>query len=117
MRVSSLTETNDIYFQRVTEMLNADLPYNGYNIIALQTSAKYTGTTFPTVSFDQYLRKIAVPSNYNAATRTYSGVWDGTFSGTKVVSDHPAFVLLGVLTDPLDGAGIPIANINIFSVY
>ena len=115
--VSSTTESNDIYFQEVTEILLAQLPYNNYAYLGLEVSAQYTGSTFPTVSFDYVGRLISVPDNYNYSTRVYTGTWDGLFSSTKVPSDNPAWVLLDLLTDTTHGLGIPIGNIDIYSFY
>lgn len=42
----------------------------------------------PTRAFDLYGRIIRVPSNYVAETRTYSGIWDGSFQSAW--TDNPA---------------------------
>ncbi|MGH6646205.1 host specificity protein J [Aquabacterium sp.] len=114
---SSTTLANDIYFQFATEIQNVQLPYNGYSYIGATISSETTGSTFPTVSFDLYGQKIKVPSNYTVSTRSYSGVWDGSFSATKQVCDNPAWVLYDLLTDPDGGMGLDPNDIDKFSFY
>lgn len=46
---------------------------------------------------------LQVPSNYDKASNTYTGVWDGTFK--LEVSDNPAWILYGLLTNPRWGLG------------
>lgn len=116
---SLTTLANDIYLQIATEIQLAQLPYNGYGYLGVAAQAQSTGANFPTISVDTYGRKIKVPSNYTVSTRTYSGVWDGTFSATKQVCDNPAWVLYDILTDVNAGMGsiISESDIDKYSFY
>lgn len=76
------------------------------------------GNRVPEVMFRLKGKKVTIPSNYNAATKTYTGVWDGTFNTlTKYYTNNPAWILLDVLTDTRAGLGIDIADIDKYSIY
>lgn len=116
---SSTTKANDIYLQFVTEIQDAQLPYNGYAYAGVTVSAETTGSSFPTIAFDYYGIKLKVPSNYTVSTRTYSGEWDGTFSSARQVCDNPAWVLYYLLTDPDGGMGSVVSESDVdqYSFY
>ncbi|WP_273823005.1 host specificity protein J [Pseudomonas asplenii] len=87
-----LADTTNI--DAITEIIDAKLRCPGSAIIGLQFDASQF-QSIPTRSFELYLRIIRVPSNYDPETRTYSGVWDGTF---KVAwSDNPAWIFYDLL--------------------
>jgi predicted phage tail protein len=47
--------------------------------------------------------KIKVPTNYDPFTRTYQGIWNGTFKTEW--SNNPAWIFYDLLTNPRYGAG------------
>ena len=59
--------------------------------------------TIPTRSYLCKMARVRVPSNYNAATRVYTGVWDGTFQ--TAWTDNPAWCLYDMITHPRYGLG------------
>lgn len=60
-------------------------------------------SSIPTRAVRAKGRIIRVPSNYNPATRTYSGTWDGSFK--LAVSSNPAWVLLDIIVSDIFGLG------------
>jgi predicted phage tail protein len=114
---ASLTKANDIYFQTATDIQNVQLPYNNLAYLGLTVSADATGASYPRVAFDTYGMKVRVPSNYNVTTRIYTGVWNGLWSSTRVVSDNPAFCLYEVLTNQKWGMRLADSDIDQYSFY
>lgn len=114
---SASTLANDIFLQTITELRYTNLSYPNRAVIGLSITADQTMQNYPTVTFDYVGTKVKVPSNYNPVTRTYTGVWDGSFSGTKQVTDNPAWVLYDILTNTDTGLGLDEDNIDKFSFY
>ena len=61
--------------------------------------------------------KIKVPTNYNPITRTYSGIWNGSFQ--TAYSNNPAWIFYDLLTNPRYGAGqfIEESQVDRYSLY
>lgn len=62
-------------------------------------------------------RRIKVPTNYDPATRAYTGVWDGTFK--IAYTNNPAWVYYDLLTHRRYGLGkrMPPEHIDKWSLY
>jgi len=60
---------------------------------------------------------IRVPSNYDPETRTYVGVWDGTFK--RAWTDNPAWIFYDILTSKLYGLGdrVDASMIDRYALY
>lgn len=84
---STIADTTSI--AAITEVIDAKLRYPNSAIVGVQFDASQF-QSIPTRSFDMYGRIISVPSNYDPATRTYSGVWDGSFK--PAWTDNPAWI-------------------------
>lgn len=89
---SAIADTTSI--DAVTEVIDAKLRYPGSAMIGVQFDASQF-QSIPTRSFDLYGRIIRVPSNYDPETRTYLGVWDGSFKNAW--TDNPAWVFYDLL--------------------
>ncbi|VTR03820.1 host specificity protein J [Pseudomonas synxantha] len=85
-----------------TEVIDAKLRYPGSALIGLQFDAAQF-QSIPSRSFELRGRIIKVPSNYDAQTRTYSGVWDGTFKSAW--TDNPAWIYYDLLLHQRYGLG------------
>ncbi len=86
----------------VTEVIDVKLRYPMSAIIGIQIDAsQFQG--IPTRSYDLLGRIINVPSNYNPAARTYSGVWNGTFK--LAWTDNPAWVFYDLVLNDRYGLG------------
>ncbi|MFT0518172.1 host specificity protein J, partial [Pseudomonas faucium] len=109
LRVRRLTENrNDSNFADVmrvkalTEVIDAKLRYPNLALAALQFDASQF-SNIPKFSLLCRGRIIKVPSNYDPATRTYTGNWDGTFK--LAYSNNPAWVWYDLLLHRRYGLG------------
>lgn len=80
--------------EAITEVIDAKLRYPGSALMGLQFDASQF-QSIPTRSGDWYGRIIKVPSNYDAETRVYTGVWDGSFKSAW--TDNPAWIFYDLL--------------------
>ncbi|MDH0640145.1 phage tail protein [Pseudomonas sp. GD03860] len=85
-----------------TEVIDAKLRYPNLALAALQYDASQF-SNFPKFSLLCRGRIIKVPSNYDPATRTYAGNWDGTFK--LAYSNNPAWVWYDLLLHRRYGLG------------
>jgi predicted phage tail protein len=107
---------NDTYVDSYTEIVSQQLNYPNSALVAIRlNSAQFD--SIPTRSYDVQGLYIQVPSNYNPVTNTYTGVWNGTFTG--MVSNNPAWVLYDMLTNKRYGLGnyINPAQVNVGTLY
>lgn len=80
--------------EAITEVIDAKLRYPETALLFIQFDAKQF-QNIPQVSCEPKGRAIRVPSNYNPETRTYTGVWNGTF---KIAwTNNPAWVLYDLM--------------------
>lgn len=93
---------NKLFWDSYVETIDTKLQYPYSALAALSIDAEqFQG--IPTRAYDVRLLKVKVPSNYDPLTRTYSGMWDGTF---KVAwSNNPAWCFYDLLTNPRYGLG------------
>ena len=101
----------------------------------------WIATEFDSVNFQQIpdrnylvkLKKVAVPTNYNAYSRSCLGAWNGLFRGQKpgdkfndisetdlVWTENPAWILLDILTNTRFGvgkSGLTAEDIDIWNLY
>jgi len=107
---SSIYLNNDLYVDAYNEIVSMNLSYPNSAIFGLRIDSEQ----FSSVPTRAYLVKglrVRVPSNYNADTRVYSGVWNGTFQ--YAVTDNPAWILFDVLTNTRYGLGNYISETQI----
>lgn len=124
IRVSRVTADSDLASLRnetrwelLTEVVEAKLSYPDTAMIGLTIDARQFGSNIPTRSYDIRGLIIEVPSNYDPATRTYSGIWDGTFK--RAWSDNPAWVLRDIVVNRRYGLGSRIDpnSVDIWGLY
>ena len=93
---------NKTWFESYTEIIDAKLRYPNSALVGLQVdSAQFR--SIPRRGYHIKGIRIRVPSNYDAATRAYTGVWDGTFQ--IAWSDNPAWCFYDLLTSERYGLG------------
>jgi hypothetical protein len=112
------TLRNNTYFSRATEIQYANLEYPDWAYIGLSVDAKtVNSSSVPTRSYLVDGIKVKVPSNYNPTTRTYTGIWDGTFK--FATTSNPAWVLYDMIANPRYGLGeyVAEADIDKYSFY
>ncbi|QHF27391.1 phage tail protein [Pseudomonas sp. R32] len=85
-----------------TEVVDAKLRYPNTALLYIEFSAEQF-RNIPAVTVECRGRKWQVPSNYEPQTRTYSGIWDGTFK--EAWTDNPAWVTYGITTNDRFGLG------------
>ncbi|MCU9949865.1 host specificity protein J [Pseudomonas sp. PDM13] len=85
-----------------TEVIDSKLRYPNTALLYIEFDASQF-TNIPQVSCEPRMRIVQVPSNYDAATRTYSGPWDGTFQ--PAWTDNPAWITYDVITMERFGLG------------
>jgi predicted phage tail protein len=85
-----------------TEVIDAKLRYPNTALLYIEFSAEQF-RNIPAVTVDTLLKKIPVPSNYNPETRSYTGVWDGTFK--QAWSDSPAWMTYDITISDRFGLG------------
>lgn len=97
---STVADTTNI--DAITEVIDAKLRYPNSALVGLQFDASQF-SSIPTRSFHLRGRIIKVPSNYNAESRTYVGIWDGTFK--PAYTNCPAWVYYDMLMHDRYGLG------------
>ncbi|OOR90234.1 hypothetical protein B0181_05010 [Moraxella caviae] len=109
IRVRRLTanSTSDLisdtmYIDAVQELFDSKMRYPCTALLALEYDAK-SFQNIAKLSVRLKGKIIRVPSNYNAQTRTYTGLWDGTF--IESYSNNPAWVLYDLLLAKRYGLG------------
>ncbi|MGY2364472.1 phage tail protein, partial [Pseudomonas azotoformans] len=85
-----------------TEVIDAKIRYPNTALLFIEFSAEQF-RSIPAVTVGCKARKWSVPSNYDPASRTYSGVWDGTFKEAYI--NNPTWATLGITTNDRFGLG------------
>ncbi|WP_428555966.1 host specificity protein J [Pseudomonas edaphica] len=85
-----------------TEVIDAKIRYPNTALLYIEFSAEQF-RSIPAVTVGCKARKWSVPSNYDCASRTYSGVWDGTFK--EAYTNNPTWATLGITTNDRFGLG------------
>ncbi len=97
---------NKTFLESYTEVIESKLRYPNSALMALRVDASQF-SSIPKRSYDLKLLKVQIPSNYYPQTRSYVGVWDGSF---KVAwSDNPAWCFYDLVTNSRYGLGSYIA--------
>lgn len=91
-----------INIEAITEVVDRKLRYPNTALIGLTFDAK-SFSSVPTRGYLVRGRIIDVPSNYDPETRTYSGVWDGTFKLSW--TNNPAWVFNDIAKNTRFGGG------------
>lgn len=123
IRVSRLTlessasaVSDQLIVSAITEVIDAKFRYPNSALIGMTFDASQF-SDIPSRAFHLRGRIIRVPSNYDPATRTYSGVWDGTFK--LAYTNNPAWVYYDLLLHKRYGLGerITAAQVNKWELY
>jgi predicted phage tail protein len=107
VRVTKLSgENTDNYFATMTwdsfiELNNSPLSFPNLSILYALIRATDQFSQVPTVTLDLLGRIIKVPSNYNATTKVYTGVWDGTWQ--LAYSNNTAYVAQDLISNDVYG--------------
>ncbi|MFY0752370.1 phage tail protein [Pseudomonas sp. NFX5] len=85
-----------------TEVIDAKIRYPNTALLYIEFSAEQF-RSIPAVTIECDGRKWQVPSNYDTRSRTYTGVWDGTFK--EAWTDNPIWHTYGITTSDRFGLG------------
>ncbi|CAO3954603.1 host specificity protein J [Achromobacter mucicolens] len=104
LSINSATDslTNATWIQSITNVLDAKLRMPMSAVVGIQVDASQF-SAIPTRAYRFRGRIIAVPSNYDPETRTYTGLWDGTFK--QGWTNNPAWIWYDMVTSQRYGAG------------
>lgn len=88
----------------VAEVVDARFRYPNTALLYVEFDAElFGGSSIPAVSIKTKGRLIQVPSNYDPASRIYSGVWNGTFKWAY--TNNPAWIFYDLVTNERFGLG------------
>lgn len=85
-----------------TEIIDEKLRYPNTALLYIEFDAQQF-QNIPAVTVKCKAKRWPVPSNYDPATRTYTGVWDGSFK--QAWTNNPAFVTYGLCVEDRFGLG------------
>ncbi|KAF1043069.1 MAG: hypothetical protein GAK35_02389 [Herbaspirillum frisingense] len=94
--------TDTTMVESITEVIDAKLRYPMSAIMGLVVDSSQFNAV-PTRAYDMKWRIIRVPSNYDPDTRSYAGIWDGTFK--PAWTDNPAWIFYDLVLNKRYGAG------------
>lgn len=79
---------NSTIWSSYTEIIDTEFTYPNSAVAGVSFDSEYFNS-IPTRNYLIKAKKVKVPSNYDPTTRTYAGLWDGTF---KIAwTDNPAW--------------------------
>lgn len=94
---------NDTYWEGYVTLVEGKFIYPHTAAIAIEGNAEEMGTNVPPRAYRVRGLLVNVPSNYDPFTRTYHGIWDGTF---KIAwTNNPAWVFYDLLVNDRYGLG------------
>ncbi len=94
--------SDKMYIEAVTEVVDTKLRYPNTALLGLRYDAE-TFSNVAKVAVDLKGALIQVPTNYNAETRQYTGMWDGTFK--RAYTNNPAWIYYDLCTNDRYGLG------------
>ena len=113
---ASTAVTNDLYWKAIVGLYSKSFRYPNTVLIGIKVGAE-NFTSVPQIGADMLGIKVKVPTNYDPKSRTYSGIWNGTFQ--TVYSNNPAWIFYDLLTNSRYGAGqyIEESQVDRYSLY
>ena len=105
---------NSITWQSYVEIIDEKFAYPSTSLLALKVDSRQFNSV-PNVSVKLRGKRVQVPSNYNAETRVYTGIWDGTFQ--TAWTDNPAWIFRDIVVNDRFGVARYVPNISIDPWY
>lgn len=87
--------SDKMYVDALTEVIDLKLSYPNTALLGLQYDAE-TFSNVAKVAVDLKGIKLQVPTNYDPVSRTYTGMWDGTFK--RAYTNNPAWIYYDICT-------------------
>jgi predicted phage tail protein len=94
--------SNRTFWDSYTEIVDAKLRYPNTALAYLVVDSEKFNSV-PNRGYEIRGVKVQIPSNYNPLTRTYSGVWNGTF--IRAWTNNPAWIFYDLVTNTRYGLG------------
>lgn len=94
---------NTTYWAAYTEIIEEKFIYPDTAYIGMAVNSALFGNQIPKRAYEVYGREVAVPKNYDPDTRTYTGIWDGTFKSSW--TDNPAWCFMDMVVNDRFGLG------------
>ena len=91
---------NSIIWQSYSEIIDEKFAYPNTALIGIKIDARQFNS-IPDMSVRLRGKRVQIPTNYNPVTRTYNGIWDGTF--TTAWTDNPAWIFRDIVLNPRFG--------------
>lgn len=92
--------SNSIVWQAYTEIVDDKFAYPNSAVLGVKVDARQFNN-IPDVKVRLRGKRVQIPSNYNPAERTYTGLWDGTFQ--TAWTDNPAWIFRDLCLNPVYG--------------
>ena len=125
LRVRRITPNNEssliqdtMNIKSYAEVVDAKQRYPNTALLFVQFDSRlFGGGSIPKISVKTQGRVVRIPSNYDPESRTYSGVWDGSFKWGY--TNNPAWVFFDLVTQDRFGLGsrITINNVDKAELY
>lgn len=94
---------NEMFFESYYTIVQGKFTYPNSAALFIGVNAEDQGSSIPARAVEIEGLIIKVPTNYNPETRTYSGLWDGSFK--YAYSNNPAWVFYDLITNTRYGLG------------
>jgi len=111
----NLKTNDDFYFKAIVGIIENTLRYPNSALMGFNVSSEFFDSV-PKISAELLGIKIQVPTIYDGASNTYSGVWDGSFK--TEANNNPVWVFYDLLTNSRYGCGdfIDKEDVDIYSL-
>ena len=96
--------TCNVFVDSITQIYGQSFRYPNSAMASNLFDAEFFSEV-PDTSYEMEMLKIKVPDNFDPATRSYDGDWDGTFSTEKKWTSDPAWTFYDILTNKRYGVG------------
>ncbi len=93
---------NRLFFDSYTGIISSRLSYPNTALVGMRIDSSQF-SSIPSRAYDMKGLIVSVPTNYDPITRTYSGLWNGTFK--QDWTDNPAWCFYDLLTTARYGLG------------
>lgn len=112
----NIRQVDDFYFKAVVGIIDQSLRYPNTALIGVRLRAEGFNSV-PTISTLLKGMIIKVPTNYDPAGGTYSGIWNGAFK--TAYSNNPAWVFYDLITNKRYGCGdfLDASAVDKFTLY
>lgn len=100
-----------------TEVIDARLRYPNTALLYIEFDSRQFNGSIPPITCEPKMRVIRVPDNYDPATRTYNGIWTGSFKWAW--TDNPAWIFYDIVISDRFGLGdrLTVSNIDKWTLY